>query len=67
MPDFLILTSSGTYFMEVKAPTGRLSPEQKAFQADVENLGIPFAVVRSTDEAARYLKQWNAIGPLTPG
>jgi uncharacterized SAM-binding protein YcdF (DUF218 family) len=64
VPDFLILVggqSPITYFLEVKTPKGRLSTEQKRFQADVEKIGIVYAIARSIDEAHRYFKVWGAV------
>lgn len=49
------------HFMEVKTPTGRLTDEQKEFSAKLETLGIPYAVVRSLEEAARQFDEWQML------
>lgn len=41
--------------VEVKTPTGRLSPEQKTFAALVERHGGIYVVLRSVDDANAWL------------
>jgi hypothetical protein len=55
--------------VEVKAPNGRLSPEQKQFLAEVETLGGLALVVRGWWELAEALKEAGYIdmGPLFGG
>jgi hypothetical protein len=48
-PDLTIITKTATYYIELKTPKGRLSPEQKKFQALLPNS----YVVRSLDQWQR--------------
>lgn len=45
-------------FMEVKKKGGALNKAQKIFRDECEHLSIPYAVVRSVDEAKDTLKEW---------
>lgn len=48
-------------WIEVKAPNGRQSPEQKSFQAHVESLGHLYVVARSFDDVrALWLERCEA-------
>ncbi len=58
-PDLQLIDEQGrTYFLEVKAPKGSLSAEQRAFRDECLTRLIPFAVVHSIDEASRTLAAW---------
>jgi hypothetical protein len=60
--DMVFLLPSGlSCFMEVKAPKGRLTPEQKVFRDRVEANGAQWAMVRTIDEALLKLKEWGII------
>lgn len=41
--------------IEIKTPTGRQSPEQRLFQQLVERKGGTYVVLRSVDDAERWL------------
>jgi hypothetical protein len=41
--------------IEIKTPTGRLSPEQRTFQQLVERKGGIYVVLRSVDDARAWL------------
>jgi hypothetical protein len=57
--DLTILTESGRLcFLEVKDRLGVLSKPQKAFGASLDAAGVPWAVVRSVDDARRVLSLW---------
>lgn len=57
---FGILAPTGRFFaIEAKTPTGRQSEDQKRWQKMVERFGGAYAVVRSMDEARRFM---SAIG-----
>lgn len=43
-------------WIEVKSATGRQSPEQKAFQAEVEADGHSYLLVRDVDDLRRYFE-----------
>lgn len=57
VPDYFIMTESDILFLEVKTPTGRLSPSQKDFAIILETMGREhnFAVVRSFEEAKEMI------------
>jgi hypothetical protein len=48
-----------TAWIELKSATGRLSPEQRAFQDYERGIGAQYAVCRSLDEVQATLKAWN--------
>ena len=43
-------------WIEVKSPTGRLSPEQISFRGHVESLGHTYLLVNSIDQVLEWLK-----------
>jgi hypothetical protein len=58
--DLCIVTLDGrSHFLEVKAPGGYLSPEQRAFADRCAALRVPFAVIRSIDDARQALAAWS--------
>ena len=63
--DFALTLPDGrSAFLEIKNDKGRQSPEQKAFQTQCERLGIPYSLVRSSQEAEAVLWSWGALkGP----
>lgn len=57
--DLIIMAPGGKgYGLEVKTSTGVLSDKQKEFRAKCEELGWPYAVARSVDEAVAIVKKW---------
>lgn len=46
-----------TVFIETKTPQGRQSKKQKKFQAAVERLGYEYIIMRSVDDARRYIEK----------
>jgi hypothetical protein len=44
------------YWIEVKAPKGVQSPEQKAFQAEVEAQGMKYILARSLEDVQKVLE-----------
>jgi hypothetical protein len=57
--DLIIVTQEGRLaFLEVKDALGTLSKPQKAFGAALDAAGVPWAVVRSVDDARRVLSLW---------
>ena len=54
LPD-LLLFAPRLIFVEVKSPTGRLSPTQRVFQRLCATAGVPYWVVRSAAELAAAL------------
>jgi hypothetical protein len=49
--DLIVLSGGRVLFLEVKSPTGRLRPEQRAFREEVQAQGFGWALVRSLDDA----------------
>lgn len=47
VPDIIVLRNGIIHFIEVKAPKGVLSPDQKKFKIMVEKEGAMYFVVRS--------------------
>ena len=59
MPDLAILAPVGkVFFLEVKAPDGRLSADQAEMFDQLVALGIGAAIVRSIDDAREAFKAW---------
>lgn len=51
--DVMVVWKSQTFFIEVKSDTGKLSPDQKAFEAMVEENGCAYHVVRGVEDIQR--------------
>ena len=49
--DLVVLCDGRVLFLELKAPKGRLRPEQEAFRDAVQAQGHGWALVRSVDDA----------------
>lgn len=45
-----------TVFIEIKTGTGRQSKKQKKFQAAVERLGFEYIILRSVEDAERFIE-----------
>lgn len=56
--DFIFLAGGKAYFMEVKAPGGRLSRAQRIFLEECENHSLPWALVMSIDDVRQALADW---------
>lgn len=50
-------------FLELKAGRNKMSTEQNIFAAELDKLGIPWAVSYSIDHAIQVLEAWQAIKP----
>lgn len=50
-----ILPSKLPMWLEIKSPTGKQSPEQKAFQEEVEAHGHMYMVVRNISELIEWI------------
>jgi hypothetical protein len=60
--DLMIIAPGGrAHFLEVKAPTGRMRPEQLQFETWCRTYDVPHAVVRSIDEAVAALRGWGLV------
>lgn len=53
--DVVVLARGRVLFLELKSPTGSLSDDQKEFRRRVWAQGLPWALVRSLDDAADAL------------
>ena len=58
VPDLAVVSRGKACFLEVKTGKGRLSPEQAAMLARLQEMGAGVAVVRSIDEARAAFKGW---------
>lgn len=56
-----VLPDGRAAFLEMKAPSGRLSPTQKQFQEQLVEMKIEHAVVSDLDTALRILEAWGVI------
>lgn len=60
--DLTVLMPDGQlFFLECKSATGKVSPEQKAFAAAVEDRGARWACVRSIDDLRAALAGWGVV------
>jgi len=60
VPDLAVVVDGGKlFFLEVKAPGGSLSADQRAFRDLCATLNIPFAIARSIDGARAAFRAWN--------
>jgi len=62
-PDLIVLpfATTGPFFLEVKAPKGRVSPAQTAVHDMLRHKGYRVAVVRSVEETREFMRA-NHIG-----
>lgn len=56
-PDLGIVWNSRTYYIELKTPTGRLSPAQMQRHAELRAAGAPVAVCRSLEDVVFFLER----------
>jgi hypothetical protein len=48
--DLIMVVEKNVFWIEMKTPTGRQSPEQKAFELSVNQLGFDYLLFRSLEE-----------------
>ena len=60
--DLIILQTGRAYCMEVKTASGEQSDSQILFEQWCIDNGVPYAVVRSVDEAILQLRKWGVVG-----
>ncbi len=53
--DLIVWWPTGIGYVEVKAPTGRQSENQKHFQARCKEYGVPYDLVRSVEDVQRLI------------
>ena len=58
VPDLIVLDEIRTFFIEVKAENGRLSPDQTQFLARLSNIGKPWILARSIDDVRTAFERW---------
>jgi hypothetical protein len=59
VPDIAVIARTGVFIgLEVKAPKGVQSDNQKALQKLLEGVGARYAVVRSVDDVVAVLSVW---------
>lgn len=68
VPDLQFIALHGprpgtTYFVEVKAPDGVLSDEQKVFRRRAIEADAPWCCVYSKDEAVAQCRAWGVVKP----
>jgi len=63
-PDRTVLTPAGVFFVEFKAPAGKLSPTQIAWKAKLEKLGFAVLVPKAIGEAEKFLDDFLRKGNL---
>jgi hypothetical protein len=56
--DLTILSHRRVHYVEVKAPKGKMTPEQCEFADALDRLSISWWVVRSIDDMREALKWW---------
>ena len=62
IPDIIILRPGGRFcLMEVKGPKGILSEAQNAVRYHCERYEMPWALVRSVDDARAALASWGLV------
>ena len=63
--DLTLFQNGGkTVFIEVKTRTGRQSAKQKHFQKHFEQMGYEYIIMRSVDDARRYIEDVKHEGGL---
>lgn len=64
--DLMILCEGRILFLELKAPKGRLRPEQEAFRDAVRAQSFGWALVRSLDDALRAAAEFGFTTRVVP-
>lgn len=57
--DLVVWWPSGIGYLEVKAPKGRQSEKQKAFQKRCEEYGVPYDLAYSVDDVVRLIDKYH--------
>ena len=52
-PDIIVFWNGFPVCLEIKAPKGKQSPDQKDFQADCEKQGIEYHLIKSLDDVIK--------------
>jgi VRR-NUC domain len=62
-PDLLIIANGRAYFLELKAPHGRISDAQHECHEALRAAGATVAVANNIDEALKLLESWQILRP----
>ena len=57
IPDLLVMKDGRVWFVEIKTPKGKLSPYQERMKAMCEYYGVPYVVIRSVEEAQKFIEE----------
>jgi len=56
--DLIMVVEKNVFWIEMKTPTGRQSPEQKAFELSVNNLGFDYLLFRSLEDFQEWTSSY---------
>lgn len=59
--DLVILADGRAYCMEVKTAEGEQSRAQRTFERRCHEIGVPYRIVRSVEEARYWLMEWGIV------
>lgn len=59
--DLVILAGGRAYCMEVKTTEGEQSRAQRTFERRCHEIGVPYQIVRSVEEARYWLMKWGIV------
>lgn len=59
--DFLFLWDTGSGAIELKTKTGRQTESQSDFEQWCHDMGVPYRIARSCDEALAILTEWGVL------
>ena len=59
--DYIFLAKHGAFCIEMKSKTGKQTENQHDFQVWCESAGVPYAIVRSADDAMCLLERWGLV------
>lgn len=64
VPDIMLIWQGQAWFIELKGPKGKLSPDQVATKGDIEDAGARVGLCRNVEEVERFLKHYVCVAPL---
>lgn len=66
VPDLVFVRHGRVYFMELKAPKGRVSEAQNNAHAEISRSGAPIAICRNLDDVLAYWRRWGLTAHPSP-
>lgn len=57
IPDLLVMKNGKVWFVEIKTPKGKLSPQQEIMKMMCEFYDVPYIVIRSVEEAQEVIEK----------